>query len=364
MLSESVRSRLTDAVVVGAGTMGKYYVKNLLALGYDPRNISITDVRTDAIAECVRQYPGIVVLSTLEAATDKARGTGVLFNCTNTSQHAHVLDVAMNRGCKVLFSEKPLVLERDLCRLNERFDGCVGCGYLINFSKAVDALLKYIADEGLRIAEFVSQWGKNRTVEKPRATVGSLEDEATHPLALALRLYGSPSPTSICVRGTMSRIPFVKDAAQRLASTGDPEYDLDPISTANVWMRLDGLHQHFDAFVTSSYVHDQNVRSVWVKLADASCSLHSCARLDFDVYGKSDVLTITRYHRKEDPASWTFPSGDKLLDQIGAFLNHAASLPSLQRLDPRTVLLPDAIRMVRISAAALNDDCTHAGVAL
>lgn len=354
MLSKEVLAAIGNVGVVGTGTMGKYFVDNLLQAGVLPSHIGIYDHVVAQQQACLSKYHAVRPHESLKDLCQFVGTGGVMVNCTNTVHHLATLQAIAAHGCRHIFSEKPLVLAEDLPKLGTTLDNCiVGCGYLINFSDAVKHLVQHIEVRGLHILEIDVRWGKNRTIEQPRASAGTLEDEATHPIALILALmFVSSCIVEMAVRASLLELPFVDHDVQLQAARGGLEgYAVSPVSTADIILSMKDIHaRQVQASVHSSFTNDVQERSVLVKLGTKDGELTTWARLNFDVCKTHDVLTIGDYWRASQPQEFRFPSGNKILAELEAFLRFVACPED--GIDPRTIFLAEALTMVRISAAA------------
>ena len=104
-ISREKGSRKMNIIIIGAGSIGKRHIKNLISIGQE--NITAVDKNIRQLEECNKLFPQIKTLSINEELP--FHKYDVVFICTPPDSHLKLLDKAINAGCHC-FMEKPFAL--------------------------------------------------------------------------------------------------------------------------------------------------------------------------------------------------------------------------------------------------------------
>jgi hypothetical protein len=335
-------------LIVGYGTMGRLYVRDLANLGLPPEQMTVVDLSEEALAACKHAYPAIQVTRDINIAL--RRKPGMCLNLVNSPAHYSVFHAAIAGGVRHLFAEKPIVDVQHLSDAERLLNQAHTCttGYLINFSQAVEKLVSLMQKHDLRITQGRSIWGKDRTKDT-RPTAGSVEDEMTHPIQLLLTLVRlNQKIESMSVRSMLDYVTFVNAERQREAHLQDTSFPLEPVSTASASMNLRTNTGNTRLFLQSSFVSFEQERRVELLLSHRLGAPAYKAKLVFDVDGE-DRLYYAQMGEKQCE-TFSYPSNHKLIDQLQAVGLYVSG----NKPDPRLVHLPHALEAVRVSSAVLE----------
>ena len=199
-------SRLRIAVV-GAGNWGRNHVRTVASLA-DAELSAVCDAdarRRDAVA---RQYPGVLVTESVEAALDAAEAV-VVASSANT--HAAIARLAIERGLPVLV-EKPFTLTTesaiDLVEQAERRKVPVVVGHLLLFHPAVERLRAMI--RGGELGEPYYLYSQRVNLGQVRPDENALWSFGPHDVSVALYLL-EQEPILVAAHGRSYLQPGIED---------------------------------------------------------------------------------------------------------------------------------------------------------
>ncbi len=333
----STETTTKKIALIGMGQMGHYYAPILVRnMGIDAESIVLYDVRPEAMVfslEELKKAPELEGIRKAASLSEALEGAHIAFNLTNSPSHLDVLKAMIAAKVQYIFAEKPIVPVEDLsaCMALDFGDTEVIAGFVINFSGAVDALLKRMERERLYVAECVVRWGKNRRNES-RPTAGVVDDEMPHGLEL-FRLVGG-SFDDYEVRSIIGHQPFANPDVQLRAMALDPSFVLHPPATAQVFAQVDDENNQSSLMMDISYVRDDQVREVTFFLEDRlSADAHITAKLTFDTNigdgKKGDVLEFGPIDGELERYVFTT---NKLLDMMQSFFAFTSGAERDKRL--------------------------------
>jgi len=291
LTTELIKKIIPIAVWGVGGKMGHHYMDKLIKLGISVDQIIGLDINPENLGKVSSKYPGASYFRTPEAALE--RGPKVVIMAVNSTEHLGEIIRCYDAGIRKILCEKPLVYYDDqVAELRQHDNSGLYVAHLINFSGIVEDLVRFMIDKNLVLGQFQSVWGKNWPGEK-RIMGGDAEEEATHPLALALSLANhSQVVQDIDVVAATSFTPHVQPqymAEARSLETGFPDTMND--STVAQFMVHTGTGGVVPVHIMSSFNFCFQQRWVDVGLyrwsdvvsGDINKPPEFKARLDFDV---------------------------------------------------------------------------------
>lgn len=336
-------------MIIGYGQMGKWYTSLLLQKeGFRQTDIAVVDHKDERLEDCRKQYPELATYPNLEAALNK-QIPATAFVLTNSLSHAPIIGRLVAAGVKNILVEKPLVVDAQDCfalrpQVIQRQTKLV-CGYLMNFSPALERLRQILEEKSLYVLGAIGSWGKDR-VGDSRPTTGNLDDESTHVVCLMLAAVRfNQHIHSIRVHAVLDYLGYVNAEAQAEARQHDFAYPDQPVSTSQLALRV---QTDVDAprflFARSSFVAFGQTRCVELQLGQKRAVTHM-ARLSFDT-AEGDIFEFKQAGSKTLAERTVYPGHNKLADQVHAFLY------SSPEADARLVDFERAAEMVNVSFAA------------
>jgi predicted dehydrogenase len=350
--------RIGSILVVGAGQMGqKAYIKNLLELGFEERQIIVVDINPEKLNQVKAQWPAIVCGQ--DIASVLREDTAVAIIATSTPSHHRVIAQVAEAGIKHIFCEKPLgidVAAADAIRNTIAKTGAVVyAAFLINFSSVLDVLTKMMHERNLVLVEAHVQWGKNRFGDM-RPCSGDLEDETVHGINVVHMLAGINQQVKVIdVSGRLTHMDFVNQSAQEKAHEMDPSFPMMVNSSTFIMESIRTDHGIVTSSVCSSFVMGFQTRNIRCLLAHADNPSNPVAyvSMDFDVRQPNetvmDVLNITdiQTNKVHEPIILTC---NKIKVETEAFLEVAVG----GKVDERLTTYSMARQAVKFSDAVLR----------
>lgn len=189
--------------VVGAGSIGKRHIGNLLSRGVAPGEVTVVDPRADRRSESEARFPGVVTAADISAMGDAAFDIALI--TSPTSMHVAQARAFAERGTTVLI-EKPLDAGLEgadaLAALVDKTGAKVLVAYPFRFSAPAQKL-KALVNEGAigrplyvrgEFSEYLPDWHpwedyRSFYMAKVSQGGGSLLDQS-HVMDLAHWLFG------------------------------------------------------------------------------------------------------------------------------------------------------------------------------
>jgi len=318
-------------LIIGAGKMGIDYIKILIRLGIAPSRLVIVDIDPDR-EKVLREDAELMdkdfmFCTTMEEAFAKGNKFCCGFVLTNTYSHHKIIMYILDKGVTDIFVEKPLAIHGSAVREIESVipeSARIYTAFLINFSKAMGALIELMQREGLHVGEISSQWGKDRTGDS-RSTPGDGPDETVHQLGVIKTLMDiNQEVISTTTHTRMSYLPYADEAAQERARLIDPDtFPARVNSTTMIIQEFTTSAGKVFANIHSSYVMFEQTRRVEATLCDEGGKPTHLIKMDFDV-SRTDILQVKKVGKGEKPETTSF-TGDKVQDEVSAFLDVVTS---------------------------------------
>jgi len=130
-------------LIVGAGSIGKRHLNNLIEIGME--DISICDKQKPRIDELLVQYPKLKPIDDYHEGLKQA--PDVVFICTPPHLHTDIMANAVERGCHV-FCEKPLAMDlKNLDSIEREADKkglTIMVGYIYRFCKPIKKIMEIL----------------------------------------------------------------------------------------------------------------------------------------------------------------------------------------------------------------------------
>lgn len=226
-------------LVIGAGFMGRAYIKHLYALGdrygFSSADIGVVDIDPMQREEVRAQFPDVRISESIASASHGEPNAAII----TTPSHAHASDI---RACDALGIRHVLV-EKPLVESSRELEGLpvhVYTAHLINFSGAVARLREWMSSVQVFPAEIVSTWYQDWYRYCDRWIEAASDGKIVHPLALAFTIIEHASPISgfSDVQTTASYTPHIRpEIRTETLAKGHVSLDAHSNSTAQLMVR-------------------------------------------------------------------------------------------------------------------------------
>ncbi len=195
--------------VVGAGTWGRNYVRNLQALP-ESRLLWVCDASEEARSRASRMAPGVRVTGELERVLDDGAVQAVVIATNAASHQAH--SVAALRAGKHVLVEKPMATAvagaEEMVQQARASDRVLMVGHLMLYHPAVERLRAITASGEL--GRIYYMYALRVNLGRIRRDESALWSFAPHDLSVILEVVSAP-PETIAARGECYLQPEVED---------------------------------------------------------------------------------------------------------------------------------------------------------
>ena len=217
--------------VIGAGNWGRNHVRTLASMP-DVELAAVCDTDEQRRAELARQYPGVHVTDSLDAALDGVEGVVV---ATPVLSHLPVAREALGHGLPTLI-EKPMAFSvaeaEELADLVVETGVPVLAGHLLVFHPAVEYLQEIIQSGDLGTIYYL--YSQRVNLGQVRPDENALWSFGPHDVSVALRLLGE-APVRVAAHGKSFLQPGIEDVVFLL---------LEMASGAMVHVQMSWLDPH------------------------------------------------------------------------------------------------------------------------
>ena len=193
--------------VIGAGNWGRNHVRTLASMP-DVELAAVCDTDEGRRAELARQYPGVHVTDSLDAALDGVEGVVV---ATPVLSHLRVAREALGHGLPTLI-EKPMAFSvaeaEELVDLVVETGAPVLAGHLLVFHPAVEYLQKIIQSGDLGTIYYL--YSQRVNLGQVRPDENALWSFGPHDVSVALRLLNE-APIRVAAHGKSYLQPGIED---------------------------------------------------------------------------------------------------------------------------------------------------------
>ena len=332
--------------MVGAGgfTANTLYLGNLSDMGISPSQIALVDNNADRLQATREKYDTEkAYLDLSEALIDinaRRQNTAAFIIASSTAAHADNIKTiakASDNGLVDLkrapiWCEKPVTPPETFDEIRALADTHpdlnISVGYILRYSDTLNALQKYLDENGATITGLDWVYGKNRTQDK-RPTYGVSPDEIVHPISVddlvLTRSLGKASSARV-MSADIQRRPFADPMVQEQARIVNPETPQHPISDVETEIQytFDDSDREVSVRIFSSFLLEKAVRRAQIALESPSGP--DSLTLEFDVRtGSADAPVRSDVLSKSDGTVVSTWSGDKSRAQVSSFLGGICS---------------------------------------
>jgi predicted dehydrogenase len=243
-------------LIMGAGGyMGSVYLGVLKTFGFPDESLFLVDRDEERARRLKSRYPKAKVSLTLDSVKSKGGLNGAIV-VTNTPSHHLATMELLRMGVKNILIEKPLAvnlsavkdIEKDIGKAN------VFTSFPLHFSGPFCRVEEIMREKKLYLKRLFVDFGKDRSTDE-RPTVGNMEDEAVHAVALLHALVEIRERINyVELTADLTFNSFVHEKIQQEAHSLD-NVPLSPSdSTAIVVRLLTRKNKSISALINSSYL--------------------------------------------------------------------------------------------------------------
>ena len=332
-----------SVLLVGFGFMGEAHFNNLQEIQKKTGQVYIAGVVDFDPQKLVNPKLSNIrdrCFKSLEEAYTGNRSYDIVVVATNTATHnlviQQIFDHCVRQSSKLpaMFVEKPLVANTVEAEVMVKSMEKAGygttipftCGYIFRESPALEACLKYIQDNGMKIEEIETVWQKLRVPTRPSAGVHI--DEATHPVDVLFYILLSLGMPCDNVSLKVLKREYARSIVDENLQAALYGPDHVPLATVDYEIKIGDILVK----AHSSFNEAPQRRELWF-----NCGNDVKLKVACDIQN-TDVFTV--YVSGNEVLCQPFKNPNKLLREWETFLqNSSRKIPTLQ----------DALRDIKIT---------------